>query len=122
MNKSRSTSFLIIAFLCVFLSGCLISHRSHTTTSSPYYSMSKSKLDNVEPDVTTKDWVIDTFGEPTREKQLQDGEEILIYENKEKTSHSFSILFIFSTHSSDEQKERLSFRVKDGVVKSYWFD
>ncbi|MFC1839767.1 hypothetical protein ACFL1N_09315 [Thermodesulfobacteriota bacterium] len=115
-------AFLVIVIASIFLSGCLISHRSHTSVSSPYSSMSRTKLDSIEPGVTTKDWIIDTFGDPTREKHLQDGEEILIYENKEKTSHHFSILLIFSTHSTEEQKKTLSFRVKDGVVKSYWLD
>lgn len=122
MRKRATILFPIIMVSLIFVNGCLISHHSHTNKSAPYNSISAAKLDSIEPGLTTKDWVIDTFGNPTREKHLQDGGEVLIYENIEKTIRKFSIFLVFSTHSTEEQKETLSFMMKDDVVTSYWFD
>lgn len=122
MRKFRLTGVLVTVLFCAFLSSCIISHHSHTKNTSPEYPISKSQLSSVESGVTTKRWVLDTFGEPTREKHLEDGEELIIYENKKKTSHHFSLFLIFSTHSSEESKSSLTFRVRDGVVQSYWID
>ena len=121
MNKVRLTGILVVMVIFGLLNGCLISHHSHTTASSPYCTISKQDLDSVEPGITTKDWIIDTFGKPGRAKYLQDGEEVLIYGSKKRISHDFKIFLIFKTRSSEEIKETLTFRIKDGIVKSYWF-
>ena len=105
-----------------FLSGCMINHRSHLSDSSYNHPISRLLLDSIEPGVTTKDWVIDTFGKPDREKNLQDGEEILIYENTRHKSSDFSLFLLIDSHSSEDIKEVLSFKIKDGIVESYSLD
>jgi len=116
----RNLSILFTVLLTgILLTGCMVSQRSHTSDSSSNYLMSKAQLDGVEPGVTTKEWVLDVFGEPDRERHLQNGEEILVYENtKRKTSH-VSIFLLFNSHNSEDIKEVISFRIKDGIVQSY---
>jgi outer membrane protein assembly factor BamE (lipoprotein component of BamABCDE complex) len=121
-RKSYISVFIILMMMCMIVGGCLMTHRSHTYESSGGHPISRSDLDHVEPGVTTKDWVLDTFGSPTRERHFKDDSEILIYERSERTEHEFSLFLIFSTESSEVTKDTLSFEIKDGVVQKYWLD
>ena len=113
---------LMVLLAGTFLSGCMINHRSHISDSSYNHPISSVLLDSIEPGVTTKDWVIDNFGEPDREKHLKDGEEVLIYENTRHKSSDFSLFLLIDSHSSEDIKEVLSFKIKDGKVESYSLD
>ncbi len=106
----------------IFLTGCMISHGSHTTNSSSDYTVSKNRMDSIKPGVTTKEWVLDIFGPPDREKQYPDGEELLTYENTKHTTRHFSLFLIFNSNTSEDTKENISFKIKDGIVKDYWIN
>ena len=121
MKKALLFTFVIM-LTGILLTGCMVNHRSHTSDSSNNHTIAKVMLDSIEPGVTTKDWVTDTFGEPDREKHLKDGEEILIYENTKHQSSHFSLFLIFSSHTSEDIKETITFKLKDGVVESYSID
>lgn len=118
MKKSFSPIFLLL-LTGTLLTGCMISHRSHTSETSSGFAISKTQLDSIKPGVTTKDWVIDNFGEPDRERHLKDGEEVLIYENIKHKSEHFSLFLIFNSHTSEDIKEVIRFKIKDGIVASY---
>lgn len=118
MKKSLSILFMVL-FAGTFLTGCMISHRAHTSDSSFDYPVSGTQLESVEPGVTTKEWIIDNLGEPDREKHLRDGEEILIYENTRRKSRHVSLFLLFSSHTSEDIKETVSFKIRDGIVESY---
>lgn len=123
MTKTKFINiFILFMVMCTAFSGCLITHRSDTHEISPGQPISRSDLDQIEPGVTTKDWVLDTFGPPTRVRQFKDGSEIIRYERGERTDYEFSLFLIFSTKSSDVKKETLSFEIKDGIVQKYWMD
>ena len=117
MKKALSV-FLMALLTCTLLTGCMISHRSHSDSSSSY-SISKKQLESVEPGITTKEWIIDTFGEPDRERHLKKGKETLVYENTKHKSSDFSIFLLFDSHTSESVKEIVSFKIKDGIVESY---
>ena len=119
----KTLLFTLIAMLAgVLMSGCMINHRSHTSDSSGNHPISSILLESIKPGVTTKEWVIDNFGKPDIEKHLEDGEEILIYENTKHKSSDFSLFLIFSSHNTEDIKEVVSFKIKDGIVKSYSVD
>ena len=118
MKKAISLVFMALLAITL-LTGCMISHRSHTSETSSGYPISRSQLDTVEPGVTTKDWVLDNFGEPDRERHLRDGEEIMVYENTKHKSSHVSFFLLFNSHTSENIKEIVSFKIKDGIVKSY---
>ena len=121
--KKALPILLTVLLTGTLLQGCMISHRSHESSDrSSDCAVSVEKLNLVEPGVTTKEWVIDNFGEPDKEKYLQDGEEILVYENTKHKSSNLSIFLIFNSHTSEDIKESISFKIRDGIVKSYWID
>ena len=117
MKKAMPTLFMILLSGSL-LTGCMISHRSHSDSSSDY-SMSRTQLKSVEPGVTTREWVIDNFGEPDRERHLQEGKEILVYENTKHKSSHFSMFLLLNSHTSEDIKEIVWFKIKDGIVESY---
>lgn len=120
-KMKKKLLLLSVIFLAgAFISGCAISHNSHVSNSSSGFSTSNEQLNRVEPGVTTREWVIDNFGEPKREEHLQNGEEVLVYENVKHTCNSFSLFLLFSSHTSENTIETVSFKIKDGIVKSYW--
>lgn len=121
-EMKKALLLFIIMSAGTFLSGCMMSHGSHTTNSSSAYSESMGSLKSIEPGVTKKEWVIDTFGRPDREKQYPDGEELLVYENNKHTTKHFSLFLIFSSNTTEDTKENLSFKIKNGVVEKYWID
>jgi hypothetical protein len=112
----------ILMIICMTFNGCLINHRSHTRQTSPERPIPQSELEKIEPGTTTKEWVIDRFGRPTNTRHLKDGAEILLYETRNRTKHEFSLFLIFSTESSEETQETISFEIKDGVIQRYWTD
>lgn len=118
MEKVLSLVFIVL-LAGTLMAGCMISHRSHTSDTSSGYAISKTQLDSVQPGVTTKDWVMDNFGEPDRENHLPDGEEVLIYENTKHKSSHFSLFLVLNTHTSEDVKEVVRFKIKDGIVTSY---
>ena len=116
----KAISLVIMTLLTItLLTGCMISHGSHTSETSSGYPISRSQLESIEPGITTKGWVLDNFGEPDRERHLRDGEEILIYENTKHKSSHVSLFLLFNSHTSENIKETVSFKIKDGIVKSY---
>lgn len=112
----------VLMIMLMSLSGCLISHRSHTYQVSPDRPILKSDLEKIEPGVTTEEWVLNSFGTPTNTRHLKDNAEILLYETINKTERKLSLFLIFSTESSEETRETVSFEIKDGVVQRYWID
>ena len=119
MKKTLSILFMVL-FAGTFFTGCMISHHSHTSDTSSGQAISKVQLDSVEPGVTTKEWVIENFGEPDRERYLSGGKEVMVYENTKHKSSHFSLFLLFDSHTSEDIKETVSFKVKDGIVDSYW--
>ena len=118
MKKTLAIVFMVL-LTGIFLTGCMISQRSHTSNSSPDFALTKAQLNSVEPGVTTKEWIIENFGEPKRDRYLSDGEEILVYENTKHTSSHVGFFLIFNSHTSEDTTEAITFRIKDGIVKSY---
>ena len=60
------------------------------------------------------------FGKDVKsERHLKEGEEVLIYENIKHKSEHFSLFLIFNSHTSEDIKEVIRFKIKDGIVTSY---
>jgi hypothetical protein len=118
----KALLLFIIMSAGTFMTGCMMSHGSHTTYSSSDHAAAKGRIQSIEPGVTTKEWVVDIFGPPDREKRYQDGEELLVYENTKHTSSHFSLFLLFNSNTSEDSKETVSFKIKDGVVMKYWIN
>jgi len=82
----------------------------------------RDTLRQIIPGETTKEWVLQTLGWPTSEKELGDGIEILRYEYTRTTRSKFGLLFIIDIDTSRVVEENVYFELQDGIVARYWKD
>jgi hypothetical protein len=119
MKLHKYGSFGLVAILSatsVLVVGCIVCQ-----TDEQYTGVDNNKLKQVECGQTTRDWVIDTFGEPSEQITTDDGSEILKYKCVRKKDNKF-VMFPPPIVINDERdvKHTIAFEVKDGIVQRYW--
>lgn len=117
----RTIAFDLAVALCIFcLTGCLItSSKQVKETGTP---VSSTTLRQVEPGVTTKDWLLATLGPPTSRKCVEDqgNVEILAYQHEVVKTSRGKVFLLFSGSSNTVEAQKTFFEVTDGVVTRYW--
>jgi outer membrane protein assembly factor BamE (lipoprotein component of BamABCDE complex) len=108
--------------LSLIISGCLISTRQYTNQTSPGRELSKSLIKKIEPGKTTKEWVMQTFGMPTRQRTFDNGEETWEYERSYRTESETHFLFLINTENVTRTRETLIIDIKDDIVQNYVFE
>jgi outer membrane protein assembly factor BamE (lipoprotein component of BamABCDE complex) len=113
----KPVTFGILCF--VFLSGCLVTSNSKTTTSGNY--VPEQTFERIEAGKTTASWVQATLGEPTCKTKV-DGtaSEIWKWNYTETKNGSGTVLFLFAGSSKDEKTRAAYVEIKDGVVTKKW--
>ncbi|MBS3733986.1 MAG: hypothetical protein KGY99_03570 [Phycisphaerae bacterium] len=112
----------VAAFLlCASLSGCLVMGGSQTTYEGKGKFVDRATLDEIEPDETTRAWLLATLGEPS-EVARADGVEVLTYRYVEKKQDSVAILFLMAASNRKVRCQNLHFEITDGVVSRFWQD
>jgi hypothetical protein len=106
---------------CLFvLTGCLVSGSNQVKESGT--AVSSSTLQNVEPGVTTRDWLLATLGPPTSRSTVADqgNVEILSYKHEVVRTSRGSVFLLFSGSSNTTDTQQTFFELADGVVTRYW--
>jgi outer membrane protein assembly factor BamE (lipoprotein component of BamABCDE complex) len=123
MHRIRRVCVLVmIMSLCLIIGGCLISTRQYTNQTSPGRELSKSLIKKIEPGVTTKEWLLQTFGMPTRQRTFDNGDETWEYERSYRTESESHVFFIINTENVTRTRETLIIDIKDGIVQNYVFE
>ncbi len=123
MQRVRCMCVLImIMSLCLIISGCLITTRDYTNQTSPGRELSKSQIKKIEVGKTTKEWIMQTFGMPTRQRTFDNGEETWEYERSYRTESEAHVFFIINTERVIRTRETLIIDIKDGIVQNYVFE
>ncbi|MHC4666233.1 MAG: hypothetical protein ACYS9T_09810 [Planctomycetota bacterium] len=112
----------IFSLLIAFLAAGCISGRTDIDYGRCGPAVSNKTLRQVKPDQATKAWVLATLGEPSSNRTLADGTEVLKYEYTKKIDSNFSIWPVLDLHDKKTEHKRVYFEIKDGVVKTYWRD
>lgn len=118
----RAASILaasLVASLAV-LPGCLISGSSDTKISGQY--VGPATFNEIEPGVTTVDWVRGVLGEPTTKTSLADGSEIWKWSYTRKRSSAGGVFLLIGSSSAEETVGATFVQIKDGVVVKAWRD
>jgi hypothetical protein len=116
MKYSEIGLFAVLLAVSVLVVGCVVCQ-----TDEQYTGVDNHKLKEVKCGQTTRDWVIETFGEPSEQITTDDGSEILKYKCVRKKDNQF-VMFpppIVITDEKDE-KHTVAFEVRDGIVQRYW--
>lgn len=98
------------------MAGCVVCE-----TDEQYTGVENDTLKQVECGQTTRDWVIETFGEPSEQILNDDGSEILKYKCVRKKDNKF-VMFPPPIVIKDEKdvEHTVAFEVRDGIVRRYW--
>ena len=114
----RGIAGLSLTFLAACSGGCLLSAHSIKTYSGSRVSAELFK--QVADGQTTREWLIETLGQPTVAEDRGDGMEDLIYEATRRVDEHFNVLLVVSLESSVERVEQWIFELKDGVVHRHY--
>jgi len=121
MKFSAMTTAAAAATVCLAgLSGCLVSGNSTSTMSGSY--VGASTFSQVEPGVTSEEWVLAAFGEPTSRTNLSDGSQMLKWSYRQSKSGSGSVFLLYGGSNSTERQGATFVQVRDGLVVKAWRD
>jgi outer membrane protein assembly factor BamE (lipoprotein component of BamABCDE complex) len=111
---------LAIAGCLFLLAGCLVTSSSQTRETGT--AVSSSTLGQVEPGVTTKDWLLATLGLPTSRTAVdnQGNVEIFSYRHEVVRTSRGKVFLLFSGSSNSVETQKTLFELTDGVVTRYW--
>ncbi|MHC4680407.1 MAG: hypothetical protein ACYTEK_17100 [Planctomycetota bacterium] len=108
--------FVSLLAMLVLMGGCVVYNADEQ-----YTGVENKMLKEIECGQTTRDWLVETFGEPTELLMMDDGGEILRYKCVKKKDNKFVMFPPPIVIHDDEQVEHvIAFEVKDGVVQRYW--
>lgn len=125
MGSSQRSLVRILALTasaasCAVLSGCLVSGSSNTSMSGKY--VGPSTFSQVEPGVTSEEWVLAAFGQPTSRTSLSTGADLLKWEFTRTQRGSGSVFLLYGGSNSRETQGAAFVEVRDGVVTKAWRD
>ncbi len=108
--------FVSLLAMLVLMGGCVV-----YKADEQYIGVENKMLKEIECGQTTRDWLVETFGEPTELLTTDDGGEILRYKCVLKKDNKFVMFPPPIVIKDDKQVEHVvAFEVKDGVVQRYW--
>lgn len=108
------------ATIAAGLSGCLVSGHSNSSVSGAY--VGPSTFAQVEPGVTTEEWVLATFGRPTERTRLSDDTEVLKWAYTRRKSGRGSVFLLYGGSDSSESVGAAFVQLQDGKVIKAWRD
>ncbi len=115
---SRCVGILIVLSILP-LAGCVV-YSGDVKYGEKGKAPTARTLDRIEPGTTTKDWVLATLGDPSRQSTTKDGTELLEYQYSRKKDNSFVFCPFVFINDEGEDKQTLYFEIENGVVKNYW--
>ncbi len=101
------------------LAGCLVYH-SDVRYGDRGRAPTGHTLDQIQTGTTTRDWVLATLGEPSRQSTTKDGAEVLEYQYSRKKDNSFVFCPFVFINDEGEETQTLYFEIEDGVVTKFW--
>jgi hypothetical protein len=115
MKLQKNALFLTLALVFVLLAGCVV-----CKTDENFIGPKKSELKKIDYGETTKDQLIELFGEPAEQVVMQDGTEILMYKCVKTKDNAF-VMFPPPIVIKDDKTERhvVAFELQDGIVQRY---
>ena len=109
----------LILTLSVFcLSGCLSYSAERgiveQTIASPIL------LEQIEPGVTTTNWLVDQFGQPQAVRSTGEATQVWQYENVTRSATSVRALPLLAIDLSSADKVTYNFEIADELIVKYW--
>lgn len=109
---------ILIFMLVLPLPGCIVSWDHDHAYSRKAFD--RDDADQIVRGFTTRDWVVETFGEPDSRADQQDGGELWRYNNRGNRDVRLLLFPLLDVDLETDQRETLSIRIEDEVVTDYW--
>ena len=110
---------LLLLASVLLLGGCVI-YSNDVKYGDKGKAPTAHTLDQIESGTTTKDWVLATLGEPSRQSTTPGGTEVLEYQYSRKKDNSFVFCPFVFINDEGEEKQTLYFEIEKGVVTKFW--
>jgi hypothetical protein len=115
-KHNETALFVSLLAMLVLMGGCVVYEADEQ-----YTGVENKMLKEIECGQTTRDWLVETFGEPTELLMTDDGGEILRYKCVKKKDNKFVMFPPPIVIKDDKQEEHVvAFEVRDGIVQRYW--
>ncbi len=114
----RGIGLVLLASLLP-LAGCLI-YSDDTRYGEKGKAPTEHTLDQIQTGTTTRDWVLATLGDPSRQSTTEEGTELLEYQYSRKKDNQFIFCPFVFINDEGEEKQTLYFEVANGVVTKFW--
>ena len=117
LYKCNEIVFFVVLFAVSVLGvGCIVCE-----TDERYTGIENQALKEVKCGQTTRDWVVEKFGEPSEQILADDGSEILKYKCIRTKDNKF-VMFPppIVIRDEDDIEHTVAFKVRDGIVQRYW--
>jgi outer membrane protein assembly factor BamE (lipoprotein component of BamABCDE complex) len=115
---SRCVRTLIVLSILP-LAGCLV-YSGDVRYGEKGKAPTARTLDQIQSGTTTKDWVLATLGDPSRQSTTKDGTEVLEYQYSRKKDNSFVFCPFVFINDEGEDKQTLYFEIENGVITNFW--
>ena len=119
MKRNKHSEVMLwvsVSAMLILLNGCVVCQ-----VDEEYTGVENEMLKEIECGRTTRDWLVETFGEPTELLMADDGSEILRYKCVKRKDNQFVMFPPPIVIRDDKQVEHfMAFEVRDGIVQRYW--
>lgn len=110
--------FVVIGML--MMTGCLFTVDSDSHSQSARWS--DQEVSRIVRGQTNASWVRNTFGEPSRSTEFEDGSSLWRYSNRSKVETEVGLFLLFHIDVEKDVEQQLSIEIENGLVRDYWID
>lgn len=115
-RRNEIALYLSLVLMSVLMVGCMVCDND-----VHYTGVEDQTLNEIECGQTTRDWLIETLGEPSEQYSDEEGNEILRYKCTKKIEKDFVLIPpVIVTNEQKTIEHIVAFEVQDGIVQRYW--
>ena len=115
-GRNEIAFFVSLVLMSILMAGCMVCDND-----VHYTGIEDQQLNEIERGQTTKDWLIETLGEPSEQYTDEEGNEILRYKCTKRIEKDLVLIPpVIVTNEQKTIEHIVAFEVRDGIVQRYW--
>ena len=115
-GRNEIVLYVSLVLISLLMASCMV-----CDSDVHYTGIEDRTLNEIECGQTTKDWLIETLGEPSELYTDEEGNEILRYKCTKRIEKDFVLIPpVIVTNEQKTIEHIVAFEVQDGIVQRYW--